>query len=708
MKPRIEKIQVKRNGPLEKDFEMNPADLNLIYGLNETGKTYVLESLVRLLFKMKAKQAREDWSLREWDTNGKIDVSGLEENGHTSFLKSSKQRFEDYLADAEEGVPQDFSRLLVVRAGETVLSRDPDGVSRDILKKYLSDGWLLDELDKRISKTIRGAQVTGGTISGKDMGEISDHNGLEEERDELEDLLDEVKQNFSEGPVSTLRKNLEAKEKKLNRLERARCHQAFRLRSERTGLESEKADLVSSEELLDIEKKINDYENKVDDTRDLEKQLKPLQAAAGRRRWCEGALQSYDNLFNPGAVKGPGKIWIGLAAVAFLAGVIGGFVDQKWILGIGAILSALFAWLFFRKVTETGPAEALVEVELKRISQDYEKHFDEPLESRASLLSQLEDLRIADSEAKGKQKILEETAGAVRTLQVEIKGLFHQAGFEELGPGDWRKTLVEIRGSHRDFETRTGQCTTGIETLGVLPQVDLQEDPGIDWDADEHADISGEVSRLKEKIGVEENRLGVLREQTAISVGLSPATEWSQLLEALQQARDSKRLEYKECTAEILAKVGLWQVIEGLRQKETEGIESKLKKDELIAPLSALTGRHYQSIHLDAEEKLEIGDADGNSFALADLSTGVREQICLALRFGFASIALEGPAFLLLDDAFQHSDWERRPRMIEYMVELTRQGWQVFYFTMDEHIRDQFCEAGKALGDDFKYEELVK
>ena len=54
MNPRIERIKVKRGGPLEKDFEIQPGDLNLVYGLNETGKTYLLESLVRLLFKPRA------------------------------------------------------------------------------------------------------------------------------------------------------------------------------------------------------------------------------------------------------------------------------------------------------------------------------------------------------------------------------------------------------------------------------------------------------------------------------------------------------------------------------------------------------------------------------------------------------------------------------------------------------------------------------
>ena len=46
--------------------------------------------------------------------------------------------------------------------------------------------------------------------------------------------------------------------------------------------------------------------------------------------------------------------------------------------------------------------------------------------------------------------------------------------------------------------------------------------------------------------------------------------------------------------------------------------------------------------------------------------------------------------FLILDDAFQHSDWHRRERLVAEMVAVARQGWQILYFTMDDHIRDLF------------------
>ena len=121
--------------------------------------------------------------------------------------------------------------------------------------------------------------------------------------------------------------------------------------------------------------------------------------------------------------------------------------------------------------------------------------------------------------------------------------------------------------------------------------------------------------------------------------------------------------------------------------------------------LKAITGR-YESIDLE-DKDLVLSDVDGNSFPLQMLSTGAKEQVFMALRLGFAAIGLKGePAFLILDDAFQHSDWVRRGHLVDQILRVIRSGWQVFYFTMDNHIRDLFKAAGNEIEADFKYTEL--
>ena len=90
------------------------------------------------------------------------------------------------------------------------------------------------------------------------------------------------------------------------------------------------------------------------------------------------------------------------------------------------------------------------------------------------------------------------------------------------------------------------------------------------------------------------------------------------------------------------------------------------------------------------------------------MSTGAQEQILLALRIGFARKWMEQNAlFLILDDAFQHSDWERRVRLVDEMVSLAQQGWQIIYFSMDDHIRKLFEDRVKpVLGNQYRYREL--
>ena len=707
MNPRIERIKVKRGGPLEKDFEIQPGDLNLVYGLNETGKTYLLESLVRLLFKTQGRDAPE-WNLREWDTNGKILVSGIEEEGQvTSFGKTSK-KLEDFRCGEDDHLPREFSRLLVVRAGETVISADPgeDGISRDILKDYLSEERLLDELLERISATVQGAQVTEKAIVGDNRGELKKQKGLKKEVEALNKLLEEVKENYSEGSVSILRKDRAARQELCEDLGRSKRHQAYLLRSELKQLEEERSALEGLEVLGEMESSIDQHDGKVSDGILLEKEVKELQEAVGKRQWCEEALKNYDEIINRRSVKGPEKAWGIGAACALIASVAGGFLEQNWLLGAGAALSLFCGWMFSRKLLGAAPVAASDNVELKRMDQQYQEHFGKALGDRASLTERIGSLQEDRGRAGARQEQLDQSNSEAGKLRARLAGFFLQAGFEELDSGDWRKTLAEMRSSHKAIETKISGCQEQLRNLLVPVEDDLEADPGMAWDPGRFEELTTELEQLETEIEVEDGRLADLKERVALQAGSRVTTGWDVLLDSLQDQKESKLGEYRECTADILAKIELCRVLEDMRQKETERIEQGLKKGDLTTPLSSLTGKRYQSIHLDGEGGLELGDGEGNYYALRKLSTGVREQICLALRFGFASIALGGPAFLLLDDAFQHSDWERRPRMIKYVVELVRQGWQVFYFTMDNHIRDQFCEAGQELGSSFKYEVL--
>jgi uncharacterized protein YhaN len=176
------------------------------------------------------------------------------------------------------------------------------------------------------------------------------------------------------------------------------------------------------------------------------------------------------------------------------------------------------------------------------------------------------------------------------------------------------------------------------------------------------------------------------------------------LIGKLRQKREQVTEEYKQKTAEILGKMAVRDVIGQLRQTEDSKIVAALNSPEVEMPLLQMTGR-YKSLNLDGD-RLMVSDPF-NTFSLSELSSGAHEQVLLALRIGFSTRLMNrDPAFLILDDAFQYSDWERRKRLVDTVAALAEGGWQIIYFTMDDNIGELFDEAGKQFGEAYKFVEL--
>ena len=103
------------------------------------------------------------------------------------------------------------------------------------------------------------------------------------------------------------------------------------------------------------------------------------------------------------------------------------------------------------------------------------------------------------------------------------------------------------------------------------------------------------------------------------------------------------------------ALLGLCRV---LQQTEEEKIRKGLQSKEVTDILSTVTS-HYQSLDFDGKQLTVLGNY-GDYEVDEILSTGAKEQVFLALRMGFASkLAGGNPLFMILDDAFQHSDWDQ-------------------------------------------------
>ncbi len=159
-------------------------------------------------------------------------------------------------------------------------------------------------------------------------------------------------------------------------------------------------------------------------------------------------------------------------------------------------------------------------------------------------------------------------------------------------------------------------------------------------------------------------------------------------------------IDFKNITAEIVAKIAVVKIINELREQEDDKIKQNLEEEIICKPLKEITNR-YTGFRLEGET-LFVQDPF-NEFKLGDISTGAREQILLALRMGFCSRLLKKDScFLILDDAFQYSDWDRRKLLTDKVVDLAKKGWQIIYFTMDDNIKTLFDNKGLVFGKEYK------
>ena len=697
---RIDRIKVNRGGPLESDFEFEPGDLNLIYGQNETGKTYVVESLIKFLFKTNSR-APVDWSLRDWDIAGRAIVSGLESDPVT-FTKSG-DKLEDYWEDGL-GLPQNLSRLLVVRAGETLLAKAGDGVGREILKEYLSGEGLLDRVADRISATVQKAEIQGSEIVGNQTGELKTRKRCGERLTELQSLIDQVEEGYASGEAYLRRQEKKELVAQLETLENAKRYHAAQLHGQIQGLQSEQGELPTEGDLARLEADVATWESNKAEIETRSEKLQGLESTSADYKWAREALDVYKDHTSGAAGSGTNLWFVVLTLVALAGTLIFGLLGLPLPSIVSAVLSVLFGAMTYRDLKKSA-SSAGENTELEKLKTEYRTKFGSDLTDQATLQAKLGELNKNEILVTPLREALSGLYDKTRTLETKTTATLKAWTGSDVPAEAWRATIRDLKEKSDGLQGQIDSIGIELTAVGVPGHEYVEEDPGEKWDPERYAELTEGLRVTGEALKQEEEELEMLKARVAQATGLENS-DWEDLITDLRDKREEAAQEYQKHTAEILAKIQVTTVIQELRLEENSRIAEGLKRDELTEPLQALTGR-YRSIRLDEDQGLVLTSDKDEEYPLASMSTGAREQIFLALRMGFASIAMEGKTgFLILDDAFQHSDWNRRENLVTRTLSFVQSGWQVFYFTMDDHIRDLFEGVGDQMGDGFKSHSL--
>lgn len=700
MNVRIDRITILREGPLNDDFILEPRLLNLIYGHNETGKTYIVEALISLLFRTgrntpwtSTRTRTRAPTVREWDPRGEIEVSGLEE-GPTIFTPGGP-RLEDY-SFRDEALPEDLSRLMVVRAGDTRLSVAGDGVGDEVLRTYLSGNRVLDEVESRIEQeTVKNARIDDGMIVADKKGLIRDRLTLEHELSYIDELRREVDEKASLVVMNSLQRRQRRIESRLGEMEDAKRHRAFQVYEEKQKLQMKLDRLPSENDLMDLYRDMSVFDDRKRELEGLDRRMEDLPPVQEDLRWLEMAAEEYLPASGTAGENSSGFIracrW--LLPVLILLSAAGAFFSRILALAAAAGSLMCLAVIYLGRTSGISPETG---ERLRRLEEEFQRRFQRPLTDPATLKVVRGELEKQDIRCRGVMENREKAREDILRLEKDIRARFRSLCGEDVPSGEWDHRLEGLRGERKKLQDAIVSRGSVLASLNVQPDYYLPEPPDASWDQKAYLDLRDELESVSQSLQEERKNLDELKDRIASATNGS-SRDIRRLISALEEKRGEVAGAHRAVTARILAENTVYRAVGHYRSRENARLEDALGSPEVINPLCEITGR-YNGIRMSENGELDLSVSGRGTYPLSRLSTGAAEQVYVALRTGFAQLSLGKPAFLILDDAFQHSDWERRKKLVDHVTELVRSGWQVFYFTMDDHLRKLFEGRGRELG----------
>jgi hypothetical protein len=682
----IERLTIEALGPV-RDLDLSLGALNLIYGRNERGKTFVVEFLLRALFKNHG-----GWTLRDAAGRGQVWVRGLHGDGPVAFSTTTREKLEDYWqeADGDGGLPPRASRLLVVKGADVTLDGTVAGVSKETLKTFVAGFSVLDQIQETVQKTVQEATLVAGEIEGARRGELKERRQTAREKERLDGLFDELEALYSGGPRAAQRAELVAVEEALAGLVAAKRHRAYRLSREADALAAKLATMPGAE-LDALQDQLNRHALLAADITRLEAQRADLAAASDDFRWLEAAIPVYREREQAhGAGAHPGWLLGGVTGVllAVVFALLSVYAGVAVALPLGALALGKYVWDLRRMLAQAGRRD-----EVQALAAEFERRFQQPL-SGLPLLLQLRDEKqraqaTATALAEQVAQKQEEAAQRAATIKTQLQALVGK----EVAPAAWQEQLQRLRQERQRWQQALTTRQVALAGLNVVP-ADYQKTPApVAYEQGRLEALQARAQDVRAEMAAQEDALASLKQKICEETGDDIALAWEPLIANLRTLREEVAASYRQQTARILGQMLVCEVVDAMRRQEDVRLQQRLTTATRHSPLRAITGR-YETVRLDGE-KLYVGDAYGD-FPLGDLSTGTQEQVLLALRLGLASqLFRRQTLFLILDDAFQHADWQRRKRLVQQLAALVDAGWQVIYFTMDDHIKRLFDGVGQ-------------
>lgn len=640
-KTEIKRLNVTHYGPLsDVDLEMEPG-LNAFYGRNESGKTLLVEAVTKML--LDDTTNFEGIGRVSQKPNGLLTV---EKDGKE--FDASQEDLNDIFGDVTH---EDIRNAFIVRDLDLRLpERENDFGNGDYFKDVTDR--VLGSKTSKIEALRDEISDIGFLTNSTSNSKLENTKGTgklrnkKEDSEELREKIDEfISKMESEGlfqkysRIDEIESEIDSKENEINELENAKKQKKYdegqslleSLRKAERELDDLKREKKSLDDLEDIKKRAEKFE------RDAEK--------PGVLKWAAIGSSALSGLSLISAALNPSPVFIG-GALAFLAAA--GYSVYKY---RDSSVNVQRQRKKEREIIEDAEAKGVEAETIPEVIDAVESYEDK-----------------LDREEKELNRNRSQTNG-------QLKGLFDSSADST---ERWTSVLDNFSNT---FESMDREFNEG----------DLEEaEKELNQLKDEKKELQNDIKEYNQLLDKLDSSISKLPIQKFLDE--EPVNVES--VEDLEKASIQLEKFINSIEDTVKASKNAIEILEEMEQEEEDEFNRIFNEDSYAVEMfSKATGGNYKDISYDKKsQKLEVERKDGRTIDPEGLSQGTYDLLYMAVRLKLAREILGGPGFLVLDNAFVHSDIERVERELEFLQELEDNGWQIIYFTFRDDVREKLEE----------------
>jgi len=631
----IEQAWIQRYGPIQEDLTLG-GNIHLIQGPNESGKTLLVEALLKFLI---GDGGITDCRVDE-QPEGFIVVNG----GSGDRKLEQGETLIDYYKDEYnfELSPAELRNIFVIRDAdlridgedkfyERVTDRLTGIRTQDIrrVKEELREEGRLTKKRLNISSDNKYDSAGDQVEDARDLkSEIATYLRDEDEVDELESQLLEAK--LRKQDLTQEREELEAAKKK-----------------------NEYQDLVESKET--IEENIEQLDDLPDETvvGDVKQDLD--QFNEGERDELEDTKDRYST-FTKWSIAG--------AVVAF--GVFL-FANAPMIAVAGPLLGFGLAGYFALQMQSASNSIASLDTNRESIVNEAQR-IGISADSLGEVRTEVE--RIQNKREELVREINEEKGALKSNLDIDAED---------------RGVVVE------QAEEELSQMKQGIDT-----EIDRGfSQSELDQVEEKLGDVKDEIDSLDDALGEHQDALQEFSER-AHQLDFrhftgQPLELQISNLDALEQLVDRLEEFIQEIESDAEISKAAYRLFDRIESSEGEKVAELFGEESKSTELfNRITGDRYRRIRYDHEDnQLIVERTNEQQFTPGELSKGTRDQLYLCIRVALAQELLDmEEGFFIMDDAFLAADGDRLETQADLVEELGGEGWQIIYLTAKQDAVD--------------------